>query len=131
MRHKLQVAIRRFQAVLAIYLLAATAIAFGLYALYIYAAGVLGPMLAAVVTAGGALVLAGLTALGGFTCRTVHRPRQESGTEAQELGAMAARLVKDNATKATVAALATGFALGVSPRLRRSLLRMLRESQKH
>lgn len=75
MKYKLRAARRWIQVTLAGYLLAATAAAFGLYALYIYAAGMLNTLLAAVVTAGGALVLAGLIVLGGFICRMVHRPR--------------------------------------------------------
>jgi hypothetical protein len=129
MKFWLQRALRRAATGLAAGLLAAAATALFLLALYFFAAGVLGPLLGALVTAGGALVLAGLILAFGSMCRMRHHrphPRRNAMPQASELGAKAGEMLKDNAPKAAAAAFAAGLALGVSPRLRRSLFRLLR-----
>lgn len=125
-------AIRKVGLLLASAMFAAAACAFLLLALYTFAAGILAPMLAALVTAGGALVLGGLLMLGGFCCRSVHRgSRRQHSPDPEELGGMVMHLLRRNAKKATVAALVAGVALGVSPELRRSLIQLLGELGKH
>lgn len=108
--------------------LAAAAAGLALAALYLFTAAILGGMLAALVTAGGALVLGGLLMVGGLCCRVIHHgsPRRRS-PQPDELGDIAMHLLRRNAKKASVAALVAGFTLGVSPELRRSLIRILDE----
>ncbi|MGH8160764.1 MAG: hypothetical protein ACRESR_01170 [Gammaproteobacteria bacterium] len=111
--------------------LAAAAAGLALAALYLFASGLLGGMLAALVTAGGALVLAGFLALGSRCCRAWHRGARRRRSEGpEELADVLVHLLRRNAKKATLAALVAGVALGVSPQLRRSVIRLLREFSK-
>ncbi len=119
--------LRRAAVAAAAALLAAAAAGLALAALYLFAAGVLGGMLAALVTAGGALILAGLLLLGGCGRRAWHRDSRRRHLDPGEIGEVLARLLRHNAKKATVGALITGLALGMSPELRRSLLRLLKD----
>lgn len=107
--------------------LGAAAGGLALAALYIFAAGYLGGMLAAVVTAGGALVLGALLLGIGCGRRAARRGRRRRSADPEELAGLVLQLLRRNPQKAVLAALAGGAALGLSPALRRSLMRLIRE----
>lgn len=108
-------------------------------ALYLALLPEVSPPLAAAITAAAALLLAALVLLIG---RIVAGRRPSGGARSgigddvagrmgamgllgQDLGIEAGALAKAHAGKAILAALVAGFAVGVSPRLRRSLWRLL------
>jgi hypothetical protein len=132
MKSMLRAYVRRIAVAIVAGLLGAAAVALALLALYFFAIGFLGPMLAALVTAGGALVLAGLIMLGGCACRMGHRrARPASGAnhsrDPAEIANQAMRFLRRNPKKSVGAALVTGLVLGASPKLRRSLIRVAKE----
>lgn len=108
-------------------------------ALYLALLPVVAPPLAAALTAAAALLLALIVVVIGrtITRRPVRRaPPGSVGASAfgrmgvvgglgQEMGQQAGEFARANAGKAIIAALVAGFAVGVSPRLRRSLWQLL------
>lgn len=108
-------------------------------ALYLALLPVMSPPLAAASTAGAALLLAAIVLLIG---RGVARQPSRRASPAsagqgiagkmgvvgglgQDMGEEAAALARAHAGKAAVVALVAGFAVGISPRLRRSLWQLL------
>jgi hypothetical protein len=123
-------------------MLTVVALGFLAAALYMALARLLDPALAALLTAAAALVAAGLIVLVAKARRS--RPGPAAGSPGPagigglgpafaggsplgaELAAETAQIARAHAGKAVVVSLALGFALGVSPRLRRLLWRALR-----
>lgn len=123
-------------------LLLATALGFLLAALYLYLIGMLAPPVAALVTAGAALVLSGLVALSlwlanRYRFARADRIKTSRDTSDQDIGAMDSVLVgiatdwiASNAKKASFAGLLAGVLMGVSPEVRQMLILALRGSAK-
>lgn len=98
---------------------------------------VLAPPLAALVTAGGALLLAAVVAVlacdGSGSRRDVTRARSQASRGAMEtelallLGKSVAEWISQHPRSATAGALATGLVSGMSPRARRTLIALLRD----
>lgn len=112
--------------------LGATAAGLALAALYLFTLGFLGPVLSAIVTAGGALVLAGLLLLGGCICRAWHHHVHQGSGGRRSLGAediigTVLQLLRRNPRQATAGALAIGIALGMSPKLRHAVSKLVEE----
>jgi hypothetical protein len=129
MKHWLQSALRRTLSCVVAGLLAAAAVALALLALHSYAAAVLDPTFGALVTDGGALVLAGFVLLGDYFCQRAARktPQQPSNPDPEDARNIALGFLKRNPKQASAAAAAAGVILGLSPKLRRSLIRLLNE----
>ncbi|HEX5314928.1 MAG TPA: hypothetical protein VFX38_08510 [Gammaproteobacteria bacterium] len=117
-------------------LLLATVAGLCLAALYLYLIGIFIAPFAALLTAAGALFLAGLIALGTWIARTCC---EDSGGSSRKSGAratsgdgfdsmlleLAAEWIRSNAKGASVAAGLAGLAAGVSPQLRKLLISLL------
>jgi membrane protein implicated in regulation of membrane protease activity len=107
------------------------ALVFLIIALYLGLASVMAPWLAALATAGAALLFSLLVLLIAklITRRTIapaHRNRQRSTADLGELlGRQAHDFVAGNSLPMLGILIATGFAMGFSPRLRKFLLKLL------
>jgi hypothetical protein len=125
---------------LAATILVLAALGFLGYAAYLALLGAVSPPLAALITGIGAVVLAGLIVIVGSSLfrgrRARPRPRDSgaggedgAGRMAGELGgALAAQLgtlTRSHSGPVLAASLAAGFAVGVSPRLRKVLLDLM------
>lgn len=128
-----------FVCILVAALLAASALGLLGAALYLELLTLVVPPVAAALTAAAALLLAFLVLLvgravngrrAGSPSRTgrgagMAAPLGAAGLLGEEVGQAAGAFTRAHADKAIVAALVAGFALGLSPRLRRSLWRLL------
>jgi hypothetical protein len=103
-------------------------------ALYLWVEQFVAPQGAALITGFAVLALAGVLAV---VVRALTKPRRDprsrrtlsapgiAASVGSQLGGDAQTIIKEHAPQATMAALAVGFAIGVSPRLRRALWRLL------
>ncbi len=106
-------------------------------AAYLALLSVLAPPLAALVTAGGALLLAAVVAVlacgGSGSGREAQRARSQASRGAMEtelallLGKGVSEWISQHPRSATAGALATGLVSGMSPRARRTLIALLRD----
>lgn len=107
------------------------AVVFLIVALYLFLAGMMAPWLAALATAGAALLFAALVvAIARLITRAAvpaaHRKREVSAAELGELlGRQAHRFVNANSPLLLGILLIGGFAMGFSPRLRKLLIKLL------
>lgn len=107
------------------------AIVFLILALYLGLVGMMAPWLAALATAGAALLFSLLVLFIAklITRRTIaptHRNRQRSAADLGELlGRQAHDLVAGNSLSLLGILIAAGFAMGFSPRLRKFLMKLL------
>lgn len=142
LRHRLSAAAERVGLSLCLFGVALLLVMVGagaaVAALWLWFATLLPPPQAALATAAAAFALAGVTALiGRAVLRSRTPPRYPPRTAAplsgaaaasmigSELGASSGEWVRANLPGILVGALATGFVLGFSPRLRDALLRRL------
>ena len=106
-------------------------------ALYLWLATLVSPALAATLSALAAFAAAGLIAVIGRALGRGGAKRHTAGPVAppglaaaalagSEIGAAGSEWMRANSPKLVVAALAAGFVVGLSPRLRRALWRQLR-----
>lgn len=121
-------------------LLLATALGLCLAALYLYLINVLAPPFAALITAGGTLILCGLVVLFVWLANNYYRARADSVQKTRKTGdrggdalnsvlvELATDWIASNAKKASFAGLLGGILTGASPELRQMLIRALRGS---